>query len=86
MVTRKFGLVAAAAQVLAIVRSVAVPPKRRAPCGSRALKLNSNAFYDCLTFESLVSTFCTAPATAVETVSYIVIARPSIGLKMVTGL
>ena len=31
-----------------------------APCGSRAWKLNSNALYDCLTFESLVSTFCTA--------------------------
>ena len=86
MVTRKFGFVAAPLQVFAIVRSVAAPPNSRAPCGSRALKLNSSALYDCLTSESLVSTFCTAaPATAALTVSYIVIGVPSIGLKTVTG-
>ena len=67
------------------MRSVADPPNSRAPCGSRALKLNSNALYDCFTFESLVSTFCTAGATAALTVSYIVIGVPSIGLKTVTG-
>ena len=79
-------MLAAAAHVFAIVRSVAEPPNSRAPCGRRAWKLNSNALYDCLTFESLLSTFWTAAATAVLTVSYIVIARPSTGLNTVTGL
>ena len=37
----RFGLFDAALQVFAHVRSVDVPPKRRAPRGSRALKLNS---------------------------------------------
>ena len=86
MVSRKFGLLAAALQVLAMVRSVADPPNNRAPCGSRAWKLNSNALYDCFTFESLVSMFCTRCATAALTVSYIVIGVPSIGLNTVTGL
>ena len=76
---------AAPLQVLAIVRSVADPPNSRAPCGSRAWKLNSNALYDCLMFESLVSTFCTAALTAALTGSYIVIGVPSIGLNTVTA-
>src|ERR1700704_5958200 len=82
---RKFGFDAAAPQVLAIVRSVADPPKILAPCGSRALKLNSNALYACFTSGSFESTFATAWLTAALIVSYIVMACPSIGLKMITG-
>src|SRR5512143_737188 len=66
-------------------RSVAVPPKIRAPRGSRALILNSNALYTCERFESLVMTFWTARDTVALMGSYIVIGAPSIGLKMVTG-
>src|SRR5260221_6110258 len=82
---RKFGFVAAELQVLAIVRSVAVPPKILAPCGSRALKLNSNALYHCLTLGSFESTFATNWLTGALIVSYIAMACPSIRLQTVTG-
>ena len=75
----------AAAQTSATMRSVAEPPNMRAPRGSRALKLNSNAEYDCLILESLVSTFCTAWFTATLIGSYIVTGDPSSGLKTVTA-
>src|SRR5262249_61646594 len=79
---RKLGFVAAPAHVLATVRSVANPPNSRAPCASRALKLNSNALYPCVSAESLVMRYDAWVADAAVT-SYMVIGVPSIGLNTV---
>jgi hypothetical protein len=85
-VTRKFGFVAAALQVLATVRSVAEPPKIRTPCASRASTLNSRSSYACVRFVSVLSISCTDRAMAELTGPYIVTGVPSIGLKTVIVL
>ena len=54
----------AALQLLASVFSIEVPPNRRAPRGSRALKLTSKPLYQRFSAESVRSTYETARANS----------------------
>ena len=63
----RLGSLAAALQLLVMVRSIDEPPNSRAPPGSRVLKFSSTLLYQRFRFGSVLSTFWTAPPLAALT-------------------